>query len=210
MSAILRLQRDLGLRILGAGGHAARVHATAAPRSRRTGNPSWMVTEMALFAPGPSIYGGSDEIQHNIIGERVLGLPERAERRPRQAVPRDPQERLTAPSLMTEVGDGSISAALRAWTARDPDRPAITEIVFDGAQRRERTITRAELERSTNRLARHMREAGVGLDDIVTIGLPNGIAFYETTIAAWKCGATPQPDLVPASSNSASGTSNRN
>ena len=30
---------------------------------------------MALFSPGPSIYGGSDEVQKNIIGERVLGLP---------------------------------------------------------------------------------------------------------------------------------------
>jgi hypothetical protein len=28
-----------------------------------------------LFAPAVSIYGGSDEVQKNIIGERVLGLP---------------------------------------------------------------------------------------------------------------------------------------
>ena len=30
-------------------------------------------------------------------------------------------------------------------------------------------------------------------DSFVTIGLPNGIEFFEATIAVWKLGATPQP-----------------
>ena len=29
----------------------------------------------AVLAPAPSIYGGTDQVQRNIIGERVLGLP---------------------------------------------------------------------------------------------------------------------------------------
>jgi len=50
-----------------------------------------------------------------------------------------------------------------------------------------------DLEPRTNRLAHTLARLGVGQDDFVTIGLPNGIAFYETCIAAWKLGATPQP-----------------
>ena len=34
-----------------------------------------MVQEMVMFSPGPAIYGGTDEIQRNLIGERALGLP---------------------------------------------------------------------------------------------------------------------------------------
>ncbi len=52
--------------------------------TRRPSQPPQAVTGMtdlgelmegALFAQGPPIYGGSDQIQRNIVGERVLGLP---------------------------------------------------------------------------------------------------------------------------------------
>jgi alkylation response protein AidB-like acyl-CoA dehydrogenase len=77
MSRIVRLSRDLGLEILGAEGM---LHAyDGAQREALTAagaNPmDAMITEMALFAQAPPIYGGTDEIQKNIIGERVLGLP---------------------------------------------------------------------------------------------------------------------------------------
>ncbi len=80
MSEIVRQQRDVGLRILGPYGtlHAYEADQRAA-LDAATGNPfSAMVTELALFSPGPSIYGGTDQVQRNIIGERVLGLPKEA------------------------------------------------------------------------------------------------------------------------------------
>src|SRR5499433_889 len=55
------------------------------------------------------------------------------------------------------------------------------------------TVSRAALDARTNRLARAYHELGVRPDSFVTIGLPNGIAFYEAVVAAWKLGATPQP-----------------
>jgi alkylation response protein AidB-like acyl-CoA dehydrogenase len=77
MSQIVRLTRDLGLRIAGPAGmlHAYDSDDKAALK-HATGDPfAGSVSEMALFAQAPPIYGGTDQIQRNIIGERVLGLP---------------------------------------------------------------------------------------------------------------------------------------
>ena len=65
MSRTARLVRDLGPEVLGPEG------VIMGPATTGGG----IVQEMTLFAPAPSIYGGTDEIQKNIIGERVLGLP---------------------------------------------------------------------------------------------------------------------------------------
>ena len=79
----------------------------------------------------------------------------------------------------------SFPQALRLWADRDPERPAITDA--------ERTVTRGELERRTNRLARAYAALGVTPDRFVTIGLANGVEFLEAVVAVWKLGATPQP-----------------
>jgi alkylation response protein AidB-like acyl-CoA dehydrogenase len=64
-STISKLQGRIGLDILGPDALLAR---SDAPDDGR-------VVEAALFALATSIYGGSDQVQRNIIGERVLGLP---------------------------------------------------------------------------------------------------------------------------------------
>jgi bile acid-coenzyme A ligase len=77
------------------------------------------------------------------------------------------------------------AAILRRHVAADPDRPMIT----CGSA----TITRAEFDRASNRLARAYADLGVRPDDLVSIALPNGIDFFLAATAALKLGATPQP-----------------
>src|SRR5687768_5997254 len=86
-----------------------------------------------------------------------------------------------------------IGAAIRFLSERDPGRPSITQVAMEGSKVVQRTITRVELEMHTNKLARTFERMGVKEGDFVTIGLPNGIEFYEACIAAWKLGAIPQP-----------------
>ncbi|SHL07552.1 bile acid-coenzyme A ligase [Bradyrhizobium lablabi] len=52
-------------------------------------------------------------------------------------------------------------------------------------------LTWEQLERGANRRARAFAAKGVKPGDFVAIGLPNSNAFFETTFAVWKCGATP-------------------
>jgi alkylation response protein AidB-like acyl-CoA dehydrogenase len=65
MSDLLRLQREVGNEIIGPFG------MVTGPDTPGKG----LVQDLTLFSPGPSIYGGTDQVQRNIIGERVLGLP---------------------------------------------------------------------------------------------------------------------------------------
>jgi bile acid-coenzyme A ligase len=83
------------------------------------------------------------------------------------------------------TGVPPISTQLSALAAADPDAPAVT---CEG-----RTLTRAELDASTNRLARAYAELGVGVGDYVTIAMPNSIEWIQAIIACWKLGAVPQP-----------------
>jgi alkylation response protein AidB-like acyl-CoA dehydrogenase len=77
MSNIVRLTRDLGLRIIGPSGMLHAYDAEGKTELQQSTRDPFAggVTELALFAQAPPIYGGTDQVQRNIIGERVLGLP---------------------------------------------------------------------------------------------------------------------------------------
>ncbi len=79
----------------------------------------------------------------------------------------------------------SYPKALQWWCSQDPEK--ISVVCNDQA------ITRGELDRNSNRLARVYKNLGVGEGDRITICVPNSIEFIQICFATWKLGATPQP-----------------
>ena len=65
MSELYRQFREVGLMVIGSDGMLQGVEM---------GESAW-INEVTVFSPAPAIYGGTDQVQRNIIGERVLGLP---------------------------------------------------------------------------------------------------------------------------------------
>jgi len=65
MSDLFRHFREVGGLVVGAEGMLA-------PEASPTGG---VVQRLTVFSPAPAIYGGTDQIQRNLIGERILGLP---------------------------------------------------------------------------------------------------------------------------------------
>jgi bile acid-coenzyme A ligase len=79
----------------------------------------------------------------------------------------------------------AFAEVLGRLVARAPGRPAVT---CGG-----RTLSRADLESLSNRLARAFADRGVGTGDHVSIALDNSVGFFVATVASWKLGAIPQP-----------------
>ncbi len=93
------------------------------------------------------------------------------------------------------------AAAIGRMLAASPAEPYVRTMArladedpdFNAIIHEDDAITRRELERRSNRLARVYADKGVKFGDYVAIALPNGIAFYVAFFAALKVGAVPLP-----------------
>ncbi|WP_341924052.1 AMP-binding protein [Nocardioides psychrotolerans] len=81
--------------------------------------------------------------------------------------------------------DLSISRAITSWAEQRPDAVAV--------RCGDDVLTWRELDQVSNRVARRWRSAGLAVDDLVSVALPNSTDVVVACVAAWKAGATPQP-----------------
>src|ERR1700755_1451668 len=78
-----------------------------------------------------------------------------------------------------------MSRQLQLLAQAAPDLPSIT----CGDQ----SVTRAQFVQRIDELAHELRDLGVGLDDMVTIALPNSVDWFVAFAATWRVGGIPQP-----------------
>ena len=79
----------------------------------------------------------------------------------------------------------SFPARLSSLAIERPDVSAVT----CGTE----SLTRAELDRRSTRLARELQTYGVETGSFVTIAVPNSVDWFVAYVATWKLGAIPQP-----------------
>jgi bile acid-coenzyme A ligase len=77
----------------------------------------------------------------------------------------------------------ALSSILTHHARRSPSR---TALIFGDVR-----VAYDELDARCNQRARMLAAHGVGHGDFVTVALPNGLEFYESTFAIWKLGAIP-------------------
>jgi bile acid-coenzyme A ligase len=73
----------------------------------------------------------------------------------------------------------------RELTGQCPEAAAVT---FEGT-----TLSRADVVRRSEAVARHLLSLGVEQGDYVSLVLPNGLGMVVATMACWMAGAVPQP-----------------
>jgi bile acid-coenzyme A ligase len=92
---------------------------------------------------------------------------------------------MAAHGKVTDVTRVSFARRLTDLADADPGRLAVS----CGDDR----LTRRELDREANALARDLADLGVDEGDMVTVALPNSTRWFVAVAAAWKLGAVPQP-----------------
>jgi cyclohexanecarboxylate-CoA ligase len=108
-----------------------------------------------------------------------------------------PQSSPARRHAMIEAGlwyDRTLLDHLDAVLESEPDKEALVAFRSDGG--RETRVSYRDLDRLTSRLARGLREHGIGRGDVVSFQLPNWWEFFALHIACLKAGAVSNPLMV--------------